>query len=369
MSINKLTITIKRLRIYNMFKYPVFLLAIPVFILGLFPLVKYLWMGIGYTLFVYVPYIVLLIISVLLLLFKVPHRPKIEAVLLVAYATLLSLTYMYESHENDIYLYNESKPFVGNNQSFIIIFGVNGAPELDNNKFFNNKIRIPEDGILLTATDINFYEERTPHGFLGLNYRDDVAVTYETGSQEYWCNGKSNYKFAFTSATINPADDYDIEWFYNIQEEICLKLENQEITNDLDKGYQQGDYLEQWAMGVGDWGFSKLPTGILELTNLEDLSLEGNNYSDLPIEILDFSKLEKLDIGRNGIKELPEWIGQLENLIELNVTSNELTSLPDTLLSLPKLKLLVIERNNFNDSELKDIRKKYGEKGVRIVEE
>jgi len=58
-----------------------------------------------------------------------------------------------------IYLYGQDEPFVGDNQSFIIVFGVEGAATLIENGYAITDIHIPEDGILLTSTSVNDYDE------------------------------------------------------------------------------------------------------------------------------------------------------------------------------------------------------------------
>ena len=66
----------------------------------------------------------------------------------------------------------------------------------------------------------------------------------------------------------------------------------------------------------------------IENSNVIGINLSNNGLEELPVEIGDFLKLQKLNLKDNNLEELPVEIGQLTELVELNLKWNSLIKLP-----------------------------------------
>ena len=78
--------------------------------------------------------------------------------------------------------------------------------------------------------------------------------------------------------------------------------------------------------------FTNLPPDIMCLVSLKELYLQDNNIRKLPNEIVHLSKLNILNVSRNNLKQLPEAIGTLKQLITLDISQNKsLHKLPKSL--------------------------------------
>lgn len=91
---------------------------------------------------------------------------------------------------------------------------------------------------------------------------------------------------------------------------------------------------------------SSLPTGLLDLLNLQYLYLENNQLSEIPTILCDNLKLLIwFDVRRNNLISLPENINQLVNLKHLLLEGNHIEELPVQLGSLNNLKALNLRYN------------------------
>lgn len=106
-------------------------------------------------------------------------------------------------------------------------------------------------------------------------------------------------------------------------------------------------------------GLTKLPTGILTMTNLEKLDISNNKLEGaLPAEIRFLQKLKILDISDNAMTGLPAELGQLSALRMLDVSNNRLTGIPHELGNLQNLEVLDLSDNNISPQDLEVIRAK-----------
>ncbi|MET8526399.1 COR domain-containing protein [Micromonospora sp. NPDC005172] len=96
---------------------------------------------------------------------------------------------------------------------------------------------------------------------------------------------------------------------------------------------------------LGRSGISSVPSDLLEQTELEALSLYGNEIHRLPPEIGALRQLRKLDLASNRLTNLPPEIGELKQLRELDLGGNRLRALPEELGGLPDLQLLDLRGN------------------------
>ncbi|XP_017763784.1 PREDICTED: E3 ubiquitin-protein ligase LRSAM1-like isoform X2 [Eufriesea mexicana] len=78
--------------------------------------------------------------------------------------------------------------------------------------------------------------------------------------------------------------------------------------------------------------FTNLPSDIMCLASLKELYLQDNNIRKLPNEIVHLSKLNILNVARNNLKQLPEAMGKLKQLAVLDISQNKsLHKLPKSL--------------------------------------
>ena len=80
-----------------------------------------------------------------------------------------------------------------------------------------------------------------------------------------------------------------------------------------------------------------LLTPTLELTNLEELIIQGANLTEIPQEIGLLSALSAIRFRSNQLVSLPDNIGHLPHLRELNIEYNSLQKLPESLANLPSV--------------------------------
>lgn len=224
-------------------KYPIFIFGLLVIILIVSVYVYMVSIGYPYAditgiywLFgfplIYSP---LLIISAFLIYRKIPKRWTYEIVLIVIYLLVLNFIGTKPEPANEIYLYNQSQPLSKYDQNFIIVFGVEGQPEMDDNLFLTNKINIPKDGIYMTSSTwwVGWSGRKHPWQIVGLNEWNHGAFT-DCGM--YVCNDATGIKFNYLAMTVNPSDGFDEEWLESVSDLICKKMNDEGLMSDLEKG-------------------------------------------------------------------------------------------------------------------------------------
>jgi hypothetical protein len=82
-------------------------------------------------------------------------------------------------------------------------------------------------------------------------------------------------------------------------------------------------------------------------SNLRWLILTDNKISNLPGEIGNCSRMQKLMLAGNQLEELPKELISCKNLALLRISANRLMELPDWLLSLPKLSWIAFSGNPY----------------------
>jgi len=343
-------------------KNPIFAFSILVFLFGLF-IFLFVWgfWGIGAILWLYGVYLILVFTSFILKKLKIAKRQIIEWFLILIYLLSHTLYYLSWDVGSEIYFDNFEKPFVGENQNFIIIFDIENQPTLENNSFTNNKIRIPKNGILLTSSKKEDFKHRYRFPVMGTGQK--FSITYH---ERYNCYGEENFKFDYIVGSINDKGVIDYKLRDSIADIICEEFRKGNMKNKIPIGYEKGNYLEQKEIFINHAALTKLPKGLLELKNIEYLNIHSNMFGEIPKDVLQFTELKKLTIGFNQIKTIPNWIVELEKLESLAVNGNELTELNEYLLKLPNLKYLLIRENNFDKTKIKEIVKPYENKGITV---
>lgn len=82
--------------------------------------------------------------------------------------------------------------------------------------------------------------------------------------------------------------------------------------------------------------------------NLRWLILTNNRISELPAQIGECSRMQKLMLAGNRLTELPQEMSLCLNLALLRISANQLNKLPEWLLSMPKLSWLAFSGNPFS---------------------
>ncbi len=85
--------------------------------------------------------------------------------------------------------------------------------------------------------------------------------------------------------------------------------------------------------------------GLANLKRLTILSLNGNEFSYFPTEILELKLLTELQFSDNRINSVPQGILELQNLQFGDFQNNEIESLPQEIAQLPNLKSLILDNN------------------------
>ena len=114
------------------------------------------------------------------------------------------------------------------------------------------------------------------------------------------------------------------------------------IKQAQDKG------LVQLALGL-EADISELPEEIGNLTNLEELEINGDSLERLPAGLWRLTNLRHLVIGSRALTELPTDIGSLIHLRSLWLGGCALTELPDSLIELRELEDLRVGVNRLSE--------------------
>ena len=102
-------------------------------------------------------------------------------------------------------------------------------------------------------------------------------------------------------------------------------------------------------LALVDLELSVLPREVTRLANLRQLWLGDNDLTELLPEIGQLTKLQELGLAGNHLTELPPEIGQLTNLQELILEDNDLTELPPEIGQLTSLQHFTLGRNQLTE--------------------
>lgn len=113
------------------------------------------------------------------------------------------------------------------------------------------------------------------------------------------------------------------------------------------------------VISVSDNNLTSLPKEIGKLKNLKDICLYKNKFEYLPKEIGDWENLERLDVACNFLKSIPKEIGKLTKLINIYIENNKLTSLPiKEMCNMNNLRKIYVYDNNL--SNVNEMEKEFG---------
>lgn len=83
-----------------------------------------------------------------------------------------------------------------------------------------------------------------------------------------------------------------------------------------------------------------IPIELIKFIQLKRLDLSKNNITQLPPSFIQLNKLEVLDLGKNKLATFPIEICQLNNLKQLKLNRNFFEYIPDCICNLTKLEYL-----------------------------
>ncbi|XP_034231581.1 leucine-rich repeat and calponin homology domain-containing protein isoform X5 [Thrips palmi] len=84
--------------------------------------------------------------------------------------------------------------------------------------------------------------------------------------------------------------------------------------------------------------------GKYDLSDTVTADLSKNRFWDLPIEVTEFTSLERLELYHNTIRSIPENVVYLQSLVHLDLSRNQLNVLPSAVCTLP-LQVLLLGNN------------------------
>lgn len=124
---------------------------------------------------------------------------------------------------------------------------------------------------------------------------------------------------------VDPKSENEHKWYYSLEE--ALQAPDSVFYFSLDEGRDE------------------LPLEILEFKNLTRLDISMDKFEYLPEEIGELHKLELLWATHGFLKELPTSIGNLKNLSRLILIDNDLSTLPNSIGNLESLEELNLNGN------------------------
>ena len=284
------------------------------------------------------------------------------------YILLCTWTYMKWQEHNAIIFPKDFHGQAG------IIFGIEGYPELPKTKFWKKTIHIPENGIIITSTKEEEIVNRIQESF-----EDNSKVDYD----------KFDWDANFEIDCIT-SDSKIISWLFKIDQEqnsivkstmteLCDKIAvNQAVSfykteNSIIWTDEKGKYLwlqdkklnalpngldkiEIYKAILTGNDFTEIPTQILEISSLQDLVFAGNPISDFPCNLQKLKRLKSISFASTKIKEINCDLSQLDSLEYLDMARNNLTVFPEQIKTLPNLTRLSLNDNEFTDISFIDNR-------------
>ncbi len=120
-------------------------------------------------------------------------------------------------------------------------------------------------------------------------------------------------------------------------------MELEELLDEIDTAHRTARRV--WD--ISNKQLETLPPSFYELTSLNVLYLNDNNFTYFPSDIASLTELCVLDLSGNNIVELPPEITKLTNLSSLFLYNNSITTLPKDFNRLTGLSHLSIGCNLF----------------------
>lgn len=255
-----------------------------------------------------------------------------------------------------------------------IIFGIKGYPPLKETKFWKKTIEIPDNGILITSTK----QEEIPNT-VRYYFRNGKTGDY---NKIFW-DPNFEYSCIINNSVIK-------SWLFTFDNNSTTQIQKTitDLANKINKGEIKSMYTtdNQFVsednkgkyLWLQDKNLDFLPDAVSNL-NIYKAILTSNNFKEIPTQILSINSLEDLTIGHNPITEITPAISNLKRLknLTLNATkiidiktdlsrldslehfdfsSNETSHLSDQVNNIPNLIWLSLNNNKFQDLTFIDSR-------------
>ncbi|XP_078083680.1 volume-regulated anion channel subunit LRRC8D-like [Mustelus asterias] len=116
----------------------------------------------------------------------------------------------------------------------------------------------------------------------------------------------------------------------------------------LEMIHNLGSMLNLARLDLQNCDLETIPLGIFSLSNLQELSFQGNELSAIDeIENLRrLRKLSSLNLSFNRIKSIPDSFSFISNLEHFNVSNNQIETLPNSMFTVQKLQHLDMSSNH-----------------------
>ncbi|MCC3410372.1 MAG: leucine-rich repeat domain-containing protein [Microcoleus sp. PH2017_02_FOX_O_A] len=124
------------------------------------------------------------------------------------------------------------------------------------------------------------------------------------------------------------------------------KMTPQPITNQLTSLPEELRSLANLrSLDLGGNPFGKMPELLLEMKQLENLSLTCIGLTEIPVKLNQLSNLKELDLGDNQIAEMSEVLNQMSHLTRLDLDGNQIAQIPQAICQLSNLTHLSLWNN------------------------
>jgi hypothetical protein len=287
---------------------------------------------------------------------------RVQFTLATTYLLLCIWTYMEWQKHNAIIF---PKGFHGQAG---IVFGVERYPELPKTRFWKRTIQIPENGIIMTSTreeemvnriQVSF-EDNSPVDYDQFDWDANFEIDCITSHSKIksWLFKIDTVQNSIVKSTMTELCDKiavnQAVSFYKTENSIIwsdtrgkyLWLQDKEL-NSLPNGMDKLDIYKAILTGND---FTEVPSQILEIASLQDLIFANNPISNFPCNLQKLKRLKGISFASTKIKEIHCDLSRLDSLKDLDMARNNLTEFPEQIKTLPNLTWL-----SLNDNELKDI--------------
>lgn len=286
----------------------------------------------------------------------------------ISYVLFCFFYYMKSTEYNSIIFPDNYKGQAG------IIFGIEGYPPLKATIFYKKKIEIPDNGILITSTQ----QEEIP-STIRYFFRNGTSGDY---NKIFW---EANFEYpCIVNNTVIKA------WLFTFDDNPTLQVQKAiaDLANEINNGQAKSKYTtenngitevdKEKYLSLQDRNLSFLPDAVGSM-NVYEMILTGNNFTEIPKQVLAVTNLQDLLIGHNPITDLPPEIANLKRLKSLTVNAtkivniktdlskldslehfdfshNETSHLPEQVKNIPNLTWLSLNNNKFQNLSFIDSR-------------
>ena len=182
---------------------------------------------------------------------------------------------------------------------------------------------------LLSSLPEEITEQTFHNNYSNANF-DGNYLCNLTGSVGLW------FSEHFSESQQNcDLDRKDISIVRSILDEAGLN----DVSPEMVAAFRQARVI---SLNLSSRNISSLPSGVGQLEMLEELILENNKLTDLPVELANLEHLTRINLSRNLLQQVPPVILSCQNIDTLYFDNNDLTDLP---MELMRVKLITCRFN------------------------